>query len=137
MNEMNQSRYGFLRALLITFGLISLIGIVWYFTILSATSLVCGITTFISGIALGISDLQKKTSVLRSATLALFALAGTLASVVQIFHDSNMLSDPWGAIPWLFPLILFAITLKVIIKNKNISQNNNELRHAQLTGNST
>ncbi|MHB8791174.1 MAG: hypothetical protein ACYDBT_15000 [Desulfobulbaceae bacterium] len=134
---MNQSRYGFLRALLITFGLISLIGIVWYFTMLSTTSLVCGITTFISGFALGIADLQKKTSVLRSATLALFSLAGTLASVVQIYHDSNVFSDLWGAFPWLFPLILFATSLKIIIKNKNISQNNKDLKQAQLTSLST
>jgi len=116
---MNKSEHGLLRALLITFGIISIIGIVWYSTTLSTITLVCGVTSCIAALVLGFSNFQpSKTSVFSSPILIAFAMAGIMASVVRIVYDSNMLRDLWGAIPHVLSLILFSAVLKVIVKSK-------------------
>ena len=121
------------RAMLFAFGFVSLGGIIWYSTTLSAISLACGITTCISGFVLGIADLQKQTSVFKSTFLAVLAISGVLASGIKMSYDSNMFSDIWGGIFWLYPLVLFAFALKFILKPKNIATNEKDIDTNQLT----
>ena len=118
-DAMNKSEHGLLRALLLTFGVIGVIGIVWYFTTLSTLTIVCGVTSCIAAFVLGLSSLQPtKKSIINRSILIIFAMAGVVASVVRIVYDSNMLRDLWGALPHVLSLILFGVVLNVIIKSK-------------------
>ena len=74
----------------------------------------------IAALFLGIANFQKGTSIFKSRDFVVVAIAGILASVVRVFYDSNMLRDLWGAIPHLLSLVLFAYTLKVILKSKKV-----------------
>ena len=130
---MNESRYGFLRALLITFGLIQLIGIVWYSNTLSLTTLLCGIIVCIAAFFLGIADFQNKSSIFKKRDFAAIVIAGIITAIINIFRDTNMFSDLWGAIPHLITIALFSYTLKAILKSNNIIKNNKDLKQTQLT----
>jgi hypothetical protein len=130
---MNESRYGFLRALLITFGLIQLIGIVWYSNTLSLTTLLCGIVACIAAFFLGIADFQNKTSIFKQRDFAAIAIAVIITAIIRIFHDTNMFSDLWGALPHLLTLALFGYTLKAIFNSNNNAQNQKDSKQTQLT----
>lgn len=115
---MNKSHYSLLRALLITFAFVNLVGIVWYIDSLSKITLLSGAISCIAAFIFGISDFQTKTSVFRSFVFIVFAIAGITASIIRIFYDTNMFCDIWGAVPHVLPLILFAVVLKMVLRKQ-------------------
>ena len=93
---------------MITFGLINVIGIVWYSNMLSAVTLACGVTACIAGFGLGIVNIKKEIKIyFGSLALTTLCIAGLLASLIRIVEDTNIFQDLWGAIPHILYLVLF------------------------------
>ncbi|GAB4346888.1 MAG: hypothetical protein Kow0089_24380 [Desulfobulbaceae bacterium] len=118
---MNKSGYNLLRALLITFGLVHLGGVTWYFESLGTVVFVCGLITCIVAFILGIADFQKTTSIARDSFFAVLALIGIAASVGLFVERVKLWGSIVGGIKHLIPLILFVLVLKVIYKSQRES----------------
>lgn len=114
---MNKSEHGFLKGMLITFGIINIIGIVWYSTTLSTITLVSGVAMCIMSFLLGFSNLHpEESSVFNRPLLIVFTMIGIAASLTRTLYDSHMLRDIFGALPHLLSLVLFVTVLKIVAK---------------------
>ncbi|MCB2217241.1 hypothetical protein [Desulfofustis glycolicus] len=119
MNAKNKLDINLLRALLITFGFVSVIGLIWYSNTLSKVTYICGITSCIAAFSLGFIKFSTKGSAIRTLIIIVLSAIGILASMIRIYHDSNMLRDIWGAIPHFLSLFLFVAVLVIVLRSNN------------------
>lgn len=119
MNAKNKMNINLLRALLITFGFVSVIGLVWYSNTLSKVTFISGIISCVAAFTLGFIKFTTKGSALRTLTIIILSALGILTSMTRIYHDSNMLRDIWGAIPHFLSLFLFVAVLVIFVRSNN------------------
>jgi hypothetical protein len=117
MNAKNKLDINLLRALLITFGFVSVIGLIWYSNTLSKVAFICGIISCVAAFTLGFIKFNTKGPALRTLTIIILSAIGILTSMTRIYHDSNMLRDIWGAIPHFLSLFLFVAVLVIVVRS--------------------